>query len=153
LGKFVAITGQTVLMAGMTFARADLEKYLKDGRHLNKEEIAQIAVQGIIMAIAMHAIAPKFKPLFADLEASSYTFATKLRASNSEQGVLAAKAEALKGTRDLKPAQDYIAEERKWVEERLALLDEITAQAAKEKPGAKDSLAAKLKLTPDQIKD
>ena len=123
LSKFTAVTGQTVLMVGTTLARAELEKEIKDGRNLNKEELKQLAIQGIIMAIALHAISPKLKPLFTDLENASFTWATKLRLNNKTLPSLQAHAEALNGAKDLKVAQDYVATEKAWVEERLALLD------------------------------
>lgn len=153
LTKFATITGQTVLMAGMTFARAELDRLVQDGRLLTRGEVAQIAVQGVIQAIAMHAIAPTVKEhLFGDLENSAYTWATRLRANNANLEALKIQLETLKGAKDLAAAQTYIANERAWVQERMALLDEIATAAASEKPGTKNGLQMRLKLTPEQIR-
>jgi adenosine deaminase len=155
LSKAALVTRQTLLMAGMTIARAELEKVVSSGRLLDRGEIAQIAVQGIIQAIAMHAIAPTVKPmLFGELENSAYAWATQLRANNATQKALTAESKTLAGAKDLAAAQAYVAQERAWVAERLALLDDIARTAEREAAAGKtDGLAMRLKLTPEQIRD
>lgn len=149
LSKGVATTGQTVLMAGLTLARAELEKAITDGRVLDRGEITELAVQGIIQAIAMHAIAPTVKEkLFGGLEGSAYEFMSNLRANNATWESLKLDANALKSAKDLAKAQAYIAKERAWIQERLAVLDEIARNAASD-----PSLQKRLKLDPSQIRE
>jgi len=154
LSKVKAVGGSTLIMAASTYAKADLDKYVHDGRHLDGAEIKQIALQGMAMAIAMHAIAPLTKPAFAELEGSAYSFAARIRANNRTRAALAIQAEGLKGTRDFKQAQDYVANEKAWLEDKLKILDEIEAQAKKEEDGgnpAKDGISAKIKMRPSDI--
>ena len=154
LSKVKAVGGSTLIMAASTYAKADLDKVIHDGHHLNSEEIKQIALQGMAMAIAMHAIAPLTKPAFAELEGGAYSFAARIKANNRTRNALAAQAEGLKGTRDFKQAQEYVANEKAWLEEKLKLLDEIEAQAKKEQEGGKppaDGIAAKIKMSPGDL--
>ena len=132
LGTVAKFGGQAMLLGAMTYAKADLDVYIKEGRHLNKEEVKQIALQGIAMYIAMHAIAPAAKPLFADLESSAYTFTAKLKANNRTRIALETQANALKGTKDFGAAQKYVAAEKAWLEEKIKVLDEVEAQLKKE---------------------
>jgi hypothetical protein len=132
LGVVAKYGGQAVLLGALTFAKADLDTYIRHGRHLTREEAKTIALQGVAMYIAMHAVAPLAKPLFAELEGSAYAFTSKLRANNRTQQALKATIEALKGTRDFKTAREYVAAERAWLEERIGIIGEIEAQAAKE---------------------
>jgi hypothetical protein len=46
---------------------------------LNGDEVKHIALQGMAMAIAMHAIAPLTKPAFAELEGSAYSPAARIK--------------------------------------------------------------------------
>jgi filamentous hemagglutinin len=154
LSKVKAVGGSTLIMAASTHAKADLDKVIHDGHHLNSEEIKQIALQGMAMAIAMHAIAPLTKPAFAELEGGVYSFAARIKANNRTRNALAVHAEGLKGTRDFKQAQEYVANEKAWLEEKLKILDEIEAQAKKEQEGGKppaDGIAAKLKMSPGDL--
>jgi hypothetical protein len=120
------------------------------------DESLAIALQGMAMAIAMHAIAPMTKPLFAELEGSAYAFTSKLKANNRMQEALSAQAEALQGARDFAQAQEHVAKEKRWLEERLRLLDEIEAAARKEnEPGAArpkgGGIAAKIKMSAEDL--
>jgi hypothetical protein len=150
LSKAKAIGGSVLIMAASTYAKADLDIYLKEGRHLNEQEVKHIALQGMAMAIAMHAIAPATKSMFAELEGSAYVFGTRLRANNKTQRVLTEGFEALKQTKDFNKARDLVTAEKKWLEERVKILDEVAEQAKKEadsptKP--KDGgIAAKIKM-------
>ena len=152
LSKVKAVGGSTLIMAATMFAKADLDKLIQDGRHLNSDEIKKIALQGIAMAIAMHAIAPVAKKAFAELEGSAYAFAARIKANNVAQEALTVQAQGLKGTRDFKVAQDYVAKEKAWLEDRLKILDEIEAQARIEAEGGtpvKDGgIAGKIKMSP-----
>jgi hypothetical protein len=152
LGTVAKFGGQAVLLGAMTYAKADLDKYIKEGRHLTKDEVKQIALEGLVMYIAMHAIAPAAKPLFSELESSAYTFAARLRANNRTQLALGAQANALKGTRGLAEAQKYVSAEKTWLEERIKVLEEIEAQLVKEEGAPAKSkkdggLGARIKLT------
>ncbi len=155
LSKVEAVGGNVLLLAATTYAKADLDKYIKEGRHLNADEVKQVALQGMAMAIAMHAIAPAIKPMFSELEGSAYAFASKLKANNRAQEALRASAEALKGSRDFGQAKDYVTKEKAWLEERLKILDEIEAAAKKETEGGKKpkdgGIAAKIKMSADTL--
>ena len=59
LGKVSAVGGNVLILAATTYAKADLDKYIREGRHLNGEEVKMIALQGMAMAIAMHANRPE----------------------------------------------------------------------------------------------
>jgi hypothetical protein len=76
-------------------------------------------------------IAPLTKPAFAELEGGAYSFAARIKANNRTRNALAIQAEGLKGTRDFKQAQDYVAAEKAWLVEKLKLLDETEAQGKK----------------------
>ena len=150
LSKVKAMGGSTLIMAASTFAKADLDKMIHEGKHLNREDIKQIALQGMVMAIAMHAIAPLTKPAFAELEGGAYSFAARIKANNRTRAALAMQAEGLKGTRDFKQAQAYVANEKAWLEEKLKILDELEALAKKEQEGGKppaNGIAAKIKMS------
>ena len=54
LSKVTAVGGNVLILAATTYAKADLDKCLHEGRHLNGEEIKLIALQGMAMAIAMN---------------------------------------------------------------------------------------------------
>ena len=153
LGKISAIGGQTLILAATTYAKADLDKLIQEGRHLNNEEIQQIALQGMAMAIAMHAVAPMTKPLFAELEGSAYAFTSKLKANNVTQRALTTSAEALKGTRDFSAARKYVSTEKAWLEERLKILDEVEAQAKREeaRPPKDGGIASKIKMSASDL--
>ncbi len=155
LSKVQAVGGQVLILAATTFAKADLDKYIKEGKHLDSAEIKQIALQGLAMAIAMHAIAPATKPLFSDLEGSAYAFATRLKANNRLRAALEVQVEAIKAGRDFQAAQEYVGREQAWLEDRLAVLDDIEAAAQKEATSGKvpegGGLAAKLKMSPETI--
>lgn len=154
LSKIKAMGGSVLIMTASTYAKADLDKLIHEGKHLNRDEIKQIALQAMAMAIAMHAIAPLTKPLFAELEGGAYSFSARIKASNRTRAALAAQVEGLKGTRDFKQAQEYVAAERAWLEEKLKILDEIEAQAKKEQGGGKppaEGIAAKIKMSPKDL--
>ena len=151
LSKVSAVGGNVLILAATTFAKADLDKYIKEGRHLSSDEVKMIALQGMAMAIAMHAIAPMTKPLFAELEGSAYAFTSKLKANNRMQETLTVQTEALKGSRDFAQAQEYVGKEKAWLEERLRILDEVEAAAKKESEGGKQppggGIAGKIKMS------
>jgi hypothetical protein len=150
LTKVQAMTGNVLIMAATTFAKADLDKYIADGRHLNSEEVGNIAMQGMVMAIAMHAIAPLTKPLFRNLEGRTYAFCSKLRANNLARVRLSEQALLLRGTKNFSEAQAYVAKERAWLEQRLRVLDEVEAAIKAETAGGKKpvegGIAAKILL-------
>lgn len=141
LGTVTKFGGQAILLGSMTFAKAELDVLIKEGRHLTKEEIKTIALQGIAMYIAMYAIAPMTKPLFADLESGAYAFSAKLKANNRTRAALETQAGALKGSKDFAAARDYVSAEKAWLEERLKILDDMEAHLKMEE--ADPSLARK----------
>ena len=155
LSKVTTMTGQTLLMAASTYAKADLDKYIKEGRHLNQDEVKQIALQGLAMAVAMHAIAPAMKPMWEELEGSTYKFASTLKANNRMRDTLQVKADVLKGTRDYASAIDYVTQERVWLEERVKILDDIEATAKAEEQGGKKpaggGIASKIKMNAAEL--
>jgi hypothetical protein len=155
LSKVQGVTGSVLILAATSYAKADLDKYIREGRHLNSAEIKQIALQGLAMAIAMHAIAPLTKPLFAELEGSAYAFGVRLKANNRLQAALSEQVKAIKAGGDFQAAQEYVAKEKAWLEDRLALLDDVEAAAQKETENGKvpqeGGLAAKLKMSPETI--
>jgi len=153
LGKISAIGGQTLILAATTYAKADLDKLIQEGRHLNSDEIQQLALQGMAMAIAMHAVAPAAKPMFAELEGSAYAFTSKLKANNVTQRALTTSAEALQGSRDFSAAKKYVSQEKAWLEERLKILDEVEAQAKREdaKPPKDGGIASKIKMSASEL--
>lgn len=119
-------------MTATTFAKADLDKYIASGKHLNADEVKMIALQGMAMAIAMHSIAPKTKAMMAELEGSAYAFGTKLRANNLRLKSLTAEAEMLATTKDFKLAQQHVNNEKAFLDERIKILDQIEAVAKQE---------------------
>ena len=156
LSKATQVAGSTLIMAASTFAKADLDVYIKEGRHLSAEEVKAIALQGMAMAIAMHAIAPKMKPMWQDLEGSAYKFGTELAANNRMGETLKVKAELLKGTKDYVGATEYLTQEAQWLKQRVEVLDQIEAIAkAEAQPGAKKpaggGIAAKIKMTSTEL--
>lgn len=155
LGKVANLGGSVLLLSATTYAKADLDKYIKEGRHLSGEEVKAIALQGMAMAVAMHAIAPITKPLFAELEGSAYAFTSRLRANNRTQATLRAQVESLRGSRDFGAAQDYVSQERAWLQDRLEILSEIEALAAKEaEAGAAPrggGIAAKIRMSAEDL--
>jgi hypothetical protein len=155
LGTVAKVGGGLVLQTAMTVAKAEIDKYIADGRTLNKAEIKTMAVQGVVMAIAMHAVAPLAKPMFAELEGEAYAFASRLKANNKTRSALAGQAEALKGTKALGQAQKYVASEKAWLEDRIQLLEEVEAQMAKEEADTSSKkgggIAGKIELSPAQL--
>lgn len=155
LGKVAAVGGNLLILAATTYAKADLDTYIREGRHLNADEVKMIALQGMAMAIAMHAIAPMSEPLFKELEDSGYAFAKGLKENNQRQGALSVQAEAIKGTRDFAQAQEYVAQETEWLEERVEILGEVEEAVAEESTNGSipedGGLAAKIHMSPEEL--
>lgn len=147
LGKLPAIGGSVVIIAATTFAKAELDAQIANGRSLTRAEIRQVALEALVVAVATHAISPALRPLSARLEGAGFTFgvnralASKIAAHDAAQLVLAGKARQLHDTRSASDALDYLTRERLWIEERIQILDEVEALAKHEaEDGTSDEL-------------
>lgn len=145
--------GQLVLLESMTLAKAEIDKLVKTGKHLTRGEIGEIAVQALVMYIAMNAISKYTQPMFRPLEGAAYRFGTRLRTNNAEIGALRARAAALQGTKDLAAARKLVAAERAWLEERSAVLADVenAAKAEQANPPKDGGVLKKAGMTMEQL--
>lgn len=122
--KAAAAAGKTTLVAagemGMAWAtlnitaiaRAEIEKQLKEKKHLTKEDIAKILLQSTAMFVGMAVASRVAEPLMKELAASGSTMGVRLRLINAQRVRLNALAEATAAGGDLAQARQIITLDR-----------------------------------------
>lgn len=138
LSKVTAASGQAVLIGAMGLAKEEIEKYIKTGKHLTKAEIGGIALQSLIMFVALQGVGHLAKPIMTGLRAEGTMLALRRNAANRAGEGLKAMAEGLAGSRDTAKALKYIDAERTWLELKIKAYEELelaaTAEAKAGKP-------------------
>jgi hypothetical protein len=153
LGTAATMSGQAVILGAMSLAKEEIDKYARTGKHLTKEEIEQIAIQGLVMWIALNAAGRLAQPMLKQLEGVGHSLGTKIRAANKSGEGLKAMAEALHGQRDPAKALAYIEKERAWLEQKRDAYEELerVALAESKNPPADGGVLKKSGLTLEQI--
>ena len=148
--------GAAVILGGSQLAREEIVKLVKEGKHLTDEEIKQIAVQGVLMYVAMYGAGKLAAPMLQKLEASTAALGTKIRAANKAAASVKVMSEAIEGGKKLTPEQalDYIQKERAWLEAKQSAYDELARVVeleAKNPPKKGEGVLEKSGLTREQI--
>jgi hypothetical protein len=144
---------QAVILSAMTFAKAEIDQLLKNGKLLTRAQLAEVAAQALVMYVAMHAVSKFTEPMFKSLQGAAFRFGTRLRANNETIKALRIRAAALEGTHDLAAVRKFVAAERAWLEERSEVLAEIekTANAEQANPPKDGGVLKKAGMTMEQL--
>jgi hypothetical protein len=136
LSKVTSATVQAVLMGAMGLAKEEIEKYVKTGKHLTKEEISQIAVQSLITFVVQQRLSKFVEPILTGVRARGTMLGLRINAANRAGVGLKAMAKGLVGSRDVAKALEYIQAERTWLELQIKAYEQLEADArAEEKSG------------------
>ena len=137
LGKVTAASAQAVLIGAMGLAKEEIEKYVKTGKHLTREEMGQIALQSLIMFVALQGVGRLAKPILTGLRAEGTMLALRRNAANRAGAGLKAMAQGLVGSRDVAKALEYIDAERAWLELQIKAYEQLEVDAKAEEESGK----------------
>jgi hypothetical protein len=160
LGSVVKIgatfTGQTVISTAMMLAKAEAEKYWKEGKHLTEQDIKRICLESVVTAVGMTVATAGFSPFMLELQSAGKTLGTKVKTANVKGKSVQAMTEALKGNKSIDAALELIKAHREWSEAKLDALRELELAVEAEKihpPKKGQSVLEKAKLSAEQISE
>jgi hypothetical protein len=137
LGKVTAATGQAVLLGAMGLAKEEIAKYARTGKHLTRDEIGQIALQSLVMFVALNGVGKLAEPMLKGIKAEGTMLALRRNAANRAGEGLKTMQEGLAGSKDPTKALQYIEAERAWLELKIKAYDELEAAAKAEATSGK----------------
>ncbi len=129
LGKVTAATGQAVLLGAMGLAKEEIAKYARTGKHLTREEIGQIALQSLVMFVALNGVGKLAEPILKGIKAEGTMLALRRNATNRAGEGLKGMQAALAGSKDPAKALQYIEAERAWLELKMKTYEELEMAA------------------------
>jgi hypothetical protein len=138
LGTFTASTGQAVLLGAMGLAKEEIAKLVTTGKHLTRDEIGQIALQSLVMFVALNGVGRLAQPILAEVKAGGEMFTLRRNAANRAAGGLKEMQAGLAGSKDPAKALEYIEAERKWLDLKMKTYEALETAAKAEARGAKD---------------
>ena len=137
LGKVTAATGQAVLLGAMGLAREEIAKYARTGKHLTREEIGQIALESLVMFVALNGVGKLAEPILKGIKAQGTMLALRRNAANRAGEGLKGMQAALAGSKDPAKALKYIEAERAWLELKIKTYEELEVAATAEAKSGK----------------
>lgn len=137
LSKFTAATGQAVILGAMSLAKEEIATYVRKGRHLTREEIGQIALQSLVMFVALNGVGKLAEPILKNIRAEGTMLALRRNAANRAGEGLKTMQEALIGSKDPAQALKYIEAERNWMQLKIKTYEELEIAAKAEAKSGK----------------
>lgn len=136
LSRITAATGQAVLLSAMGLAKEEIALYVTKGKHLTREEIGQIALQSLVMFVALNGVGKLAEPIMKTIKAEGTMLALRRNAANRAGEGLRTMQAALAGSKDPALALKYIEAERAWLDLKVKAYGELeTAALAEAKSG------------------
>ena len=81
----VEMAGQAIIIGAAEYARAAIKKYEEKGETLSKEEIKHIALNSIVMFVAISILGRVSRPILAKLEGKGRVLGQKIRLANEQR--------------------------------------------------------------------
>ena len=139
ISKFAAAGGQAVLLGAMGLAKEEIAKYATTGKHLTREEIGKIAVQSLVMFVALQGVGHLAQPIMTGIKAEGTMLGLRLNAANRAAKGLKEMQQALLGSKDPVKALEYLDAERTWLDLKIKAYQELRIAAETEAKAAAKS--------------
>jgi hypothetical protein len=137
LSKISAATSQAVLLGAMGLAKEEIAKYAKTGKHLTRAEVGEIALQSLIMFVALNGVGKLAEPIMKNIKAEGTMLGLRRNAANRAGEGLKTMQAALAGSKDPAQALAYIEAERNWLQLKVKAYEELELAAAADEKATK----------------